>query len=182
MSDDVCGGVAPCRQRGAVLIVSLVFMLLLTIVSVTSMKSATLQERMAGNSKDINLAFQAAEAALRDGESLLAQISVGPFNGSNGLYLSCPDSSDSRAACQEPDWRDAASSGWQVVAAGTVSDVSRQPEYIIEEMISVSGASEVLDSDLPVVAEGYYRVTARGFGASDRSMVVLSTTYKRDGS
>ena len=172
---------SPRRQQGAVLIVSLVFMLLLTIVSVASMKSATLQERMAGNSKDINLAFQAAEAALRDGESLLAQVSVGPFDGSNGLYLSCPDPSDSKQACQEPDWEEANSSGWKIVTAGTVSDVSRQPEYIIEEMVSVSGASEALDSDLPVVSEGYYRITARGYGASDRSMVVLSTTYKRDG-
>jgi type IV pilus assembly protein PilX len=45
------------RQRGAVLIVSLVFMLILTIIAAASMQSSTLQERMAGNAKDSGLAW-----------------------------------------------------------------------------------------------------------------------------
>ncbi|WP_373093081.1 PilX N-terminal domain-containing pilus assembly protein, partial [Zhongshania sp.] len=49
------------RQSGAALIVSLVFMLILTIISIASMQTATLQERMAGNMKDNTIAFQAAE-------------------------------------------------------------------------------------------------------------------------
>lgn len=55
-------------QSGTVLIIALVFLLLMTLVGVAAMQGTTLQERMAGNHRDRNLAFQAAEAALREGE------------------------------------------------------------------------------------------------------------------
>ena len=166
-------------QRGAALIVALVFMLILTIIGAASMQSATLQERMAGNARNVDQAFQAAEAALREAESELAQVSVGPFNGSGGLYLSCADPADSRTSCKEPAWDNHSSTGWKVLTAN--SGVSKQPEFIVEELSSVADPDVALDSDKPIATMGYYRVTARGYGSSDRGMVVLSTTYKRDG-
>jgi type IV pilus assembly protein PilX len=170
----------PAKQHGAVLIVSLVFMLILTIVCGASMQSATLQERMAGNAKDVNVAFQSAEAALRAAEQQLDGITVGPFNGSNGLYLSCADPSDSRTSCDKPDWSQSTSQGWMVLN-NAVPNVNRQPEYIIEEL-NVSDPGAPLVSDRPVQTLSFYRVIARGYGASDRSRVVLSTTYRRDDS
>lgn len=59
------------RQRGAVLLTSLIFLLLLTLVGLSSLQNATLQEKMAGSLKLRNESFQAAEAALRAGESAL---------------------------------------------------------------------------------------------------------------
>jgi type IV pilus assembly protein PilX len=56
-------------QRGMVLLVSLVFLLLLTLVGLSSMQSANLQEKMAGSVSLRNQSFQTAEAALRVGES-----------------------------------------------------------------------------------------------------------------
>lgn len=53
-------------QQGATLAIVLIFLVLVTLVGVTAMTTTTLEERMAGNLKDRNLAFQAAEAALRD--------------------------------------------------------------------------------------------------------------------
>lgn len=55
-------------QRGAVLMVALMFLVILTMLAVTSMTGTTLEERMAGQYRDLNIAFQAAEAALRDAE------------------------------------------------------------------------------------------------------------------
>lgn len=52
-----------------VLLVSLVFLLLLTLLGISSMQNATLQEKMAGSITLRNQSFQAAEAALRVGES-----------------------------------------------------------------------------------------------------------------
>jgi len=43
-------------------------LLLLTIIGAAAMRDTNLQERMAGNMRDHNLAFQAAEAALRFAE------------------------------------------------------------------------------------------------------------------
>lgn len=54
------------NQQGATLAIVLIFLVLVTLVGVTAMTTTTLEERMAGNLKDRNLAFQAAEAALRD--------------------------------------------------------------------------------------------------------------------
>lgn len=59
---------APTSQSGAVLLVALVMLLLLTILGAAAMRDTNLQERMAGNMRDHNLAFQAAEAALRFAE------------------------------------------------------------------------------------------------------------------
>jgi type IV pilus assembly protein PilX len=57
------------RQRGMALLVSLVFLLLLTLIGLSSMQSATLQEKMTSSVMLRNQSFQAAEAALRIGES-----------------------------------------------------------------------------------------------------------------
>jgi type IV pilus assembly protein PilX len=56
-------------QRGMALLVSLVFLLLLTLIGISSMQNATLQEKMANSVTLRNQSFQAAEAALRIGES-----------------------------------------------------------------------------------------------------------------
>lgn len=59
------------RQSGVVLVISLIMLLALTLIGVTSSSVTGLEEKMAANSKDVNLAFQAAEAALRAAETSL---------------------------------------------------------------------------------------------------------------
>jgi len=60
-------------ERGMALLVSLVFLLLLTLIGISSMQNATLQEKMAGSVILRNQSFQLAEAALRIGESAVQQ-------------------------------------------------------------------------------------------------------------
>ncbi|SDS12701.1 type IV pilus assembly protein PilX [Pseudomonas asplenii] len=60
-------------QGGMALLVSLVFLLLLTLIGISSMQSATLQEKMAGSVTLRNTSFQTAEAALRMGENAVQQ-------------------------------------------------------------------------------------------------------------
>jgi len=55
-------------QRGVVLYVAMIMLLLLTLIGVTGMQVATLQQRMATNFNDFALAFQRAEGVLRDSE------------------------------------------------------------------------------------------------------------------
>ncbi|MBD3893974.1 PilX N-terminal domain-containing pilus assembly protein [Hydrogenophaga sp.] len=57
------------RQQGAVLVVGLIILVVLTLMGVQAMRTNLVQERMASNMRDRNLAFQAAEAALRAGEA-----------------------------------------------------------------------------------------------------------------
>lgn len=56
------------RQRGAALITSLIFLTVLTILGMSTLGTALLESRMAGNARDRNIAFQAAEIGLRDAE------------------------------------------------------------------------------------------------------------------
>lgn len=65
-------------QRGAVLMISLMFLVILTMLALTSMSGTTLEERMAGQYRDLNLAFQAAEAGLRDAERDLFSVGAAP--------------------------------------------------------------------------------------------------------
>lgn len=51
------------RQRGAVLITSLLLLLVMTMFALSSMNSSTMQEKMAANAQYENSTFQAAEAA-----------------------------------------------------------------------------------------------------------------------
>ena len=71
-----------CRQRGAALFISLMFLIILTLLGISAANVGLLQERMAGNVRESNEAFQAAEATLREIEQRLVQIGEG---GSGGL-------------------------------------------------------------------------------------------------
>ncbi len=52
------------NQKGAALITSLVFLVILTMLALSSMNTNILGEKMAGNTQEKNRAFQAAETAL----------------------------------------------------------------------------------------------------------------------
>jgi type IV pilus assembly protein PilX len=67
------------HQRGAALIVGLIMLLLLTLIGVAGMRDTLLQEKMAGNMRDREIALQAAESALRAAEAQLGN--------SQSLYL-----------------------------------------------------------------------------------------------
>jgi len=158
------------REAGSVLIIALVFLLLLTLVGVTAMQSTTLEERMAGNTRESSVAFQAAEAALREAEAYLEQAVVGPFNGAGGLYQpAAPDGT--------PRWHDTGTS-WKTWS-GKLVDVGRQPEYIIEEMAPYPDPGGTVAADEPLPEVQIYRITAIGYGGNVNTRVMLQTTYRR---
>jgi type IV pilus assembly protein PilX len=51
-------------QRGIALLVSLILLLLLTVLAITAASTSSLQQRMAGNAQEQNIAFQVAETGL----------------------------------------------------------------------------------------------------------------------
>lgn len=90
-------------ERGMALFVSLIFLLLLTIVGVAAMQNATLQEKMAGNTKLKNESFQYAEAGLRAGEAVVrGNTSIqgcAAAPDSQGPDLSVPITASASVAC-----------------------------------------------------------------------------------
>lgn len=158
-------------QRGSALIVAMVMLLVLTLLGVTAVRNTTLQERMAGNLRDSNLAFQAAERALREGEKFLRRPTLPPFTGANGL-LAMNDEAGEGAFWSAYDW---VGNGR---TAANVADVAREPRYVIEELppVPVAGGSERFG---PLPDIGFYRVTAQGVGGSADAIAILQTTYRR---
>ena len=79
-------------QEGFVLIVGLVILGLLTMLALSSMRDTTMQEKMAGASRDSGLAFQAAESALRDAENCLSGTTAGcAFDATNDAHFAQND-------------------------------------------------------------------------------------------
>lgn len=155
------------HQSGAVLVVSLVMLLLLSIISVAGMQTTTLEEKMTGNQRDRNLAFQAAESAIRAGENFLTQATLPTFNGNNGLY----------AQNGNPPGANSNWASYNTVAYAYDDLVASAPLYVIQRLADIESGSS-LDAGSYGQSE-MYRVTARGVGGTDAAVVVIQTTYKR---
>ncbi len=163
------------RQSGIVLVVSLIMLLLLTIIGLTGVQVTSLEEKMAGNSKDQNLAFQAAEAAIRAGEANIASVvAITAFNGSNGLY-----------GLGASTYNYATSAAW--TTAGTAEfnsgfSVNTQPRYFVKHIADVEGPEGDISignsgDNTPGAKISYFTITARGTGGRDSSQVFLQTYY-----
>lgn len=80
----------PQRQRGAVLFVALMFLILLTLLGLASSGSALLQERMTGGVRNRQLAMLGAESALRFGEAMVYNAPLTATYGQGGMaFPSC---------------------------------------------------------------------------------------------
>ena len=77
-------------QRGAVLVLALIFLLLLTLIALTTSSRSLLQERMAGAMRNAQQAEWSAENALRGVEWNIfsGNASVGCYNSSNPSTVS----------------------------------------------------------------------------------------------
>jgi len=75
----------PSQQRGTVLIMSMLMLLIMTLIGITTMNTATLEEKMSANSMNSNISMQASEsavdAALDDTANLVTALHSGaPVN------------------------------------------------------------------------------------------------------
>ncbi len=168
------------RERGVALFISLVLLLVLTIIGVSAVQTTSLEERMARNSHDNVLAFQAAESALREGENFLRNNinSTAGFTsaGTNGLWTA--------AQYNQPErWADGTvwSGANSVEVATAINGVNQQPRYIIEWVATVQRADNpfLQGSSYATIFDRIeiFRITARGVGGSPNARVVLQSTF-----
>ncbi|MEJ8821833.1 PilX N-terminal domain-containing pilus assembly protein [Variovorax humicola] len=166
------------RQRGISLFIVMMFLVILSILGITAMQSSNLSARVAGNEADRTLAFQAAEAALRDAEKDIKGLCTSGCR-STPISPETADQFDTTCAlglclpnATTPVWEQ--KDNWTV--AGRAADygaftgsaalpvVARQPKYLIEYF--KLGESFV------------YRVSATGYGATLSTQVLLQTSVK----
>lgn len=171
------------KQEGAVLAFCLIFLGALTVIAVGNMEGTIMEERMAGNMQDYNLAFQAAEASLDAAETWLAGQTFEPetaADGSETVWTGAGLDPDT----DTDDWWDERTQVWWDANADSATDimagVAQDPQYIIEEFFSSSqGQARNIGTSGGVNVRTFHRVTSRGVGGSNNSQVMLQTTYVR---
>jgi type IV pilus assembly protein PilX len=155
----------PGQQRGFALIMALIFLLLLTMLAVSTAQHALLQQRMAGSLRNAQQARMSAETALRG-----AEYSIWSVAGHPGVHLHCQDgriSSDDGCVIYRPlsapygvngaVTRFQAASGWITDVGKSYTGtqrrgytankgqptavLARNPMYIIEDLGSVRPSS-----------------------------------------
>ena len=162
-------------QHGSVLVVSLMILVVLTLLGISSMSGSIVEEKMAYNNRDYNLAFQAAETAMRNAEDFADSIaSMSAFGTTAGLY----------AEDVNPDVHNIATwTGANAIqlASGTIEGVHTQPQYIIE-LLSSEGQEDIninnYGESSGIGALNTFRITVRATGGTEATVVMLQTHYR----
>lgn len=175
------------QQRGTALVIAMLFLVILGMLGITTMTATTLEERMAGNVRDRDIAMQAAEAVLRDAERDLTNTNAAfRVVKANSFLASCAG-----GLCLQPGGP--LPTPFTDVPLGNLTDVTKsafygqftgeipiqgpvqQPRYMIE-LLGVEPAQ------LPAPPVGStvknFRVTARGVGKNPNTVVLLQTVFQ----
>ena len=138
---------------------------------------------MAGNMRDKDLAFQAAESALKAGEASLVEMPVTTLtanftgsnadNGTSGYYSTTPTADLSESEIVKDSF-------WTTnpVATSTVTGLGNgiaTPKYIIQKM----GVADCPNAAIGSSGCINYRITARATGGSTNAVVILESIYSR---
>jgi len=175
-------GHSPHAQRGAILVVSLMLLLVLTIIGVSSMQGTALEESMSYATRDRTIALQSAEAGLREAEAWIEAVaSPAALTGSNGLYRRA----DTIPYYNTPaTWLDANTSNYVTATAPTGSSSAK---YIVKELGLVSGTQGSMNLTGYGENKGSgdvttFQVTSRGTGGAANEAgaeVILRSNYGR---
>lgn len=157
------------RQKGYILITTLVLMIMLTAMSLTQVSLNTTQTRVATNAQDSMVGFEKTEGAANEAVNKLMNGTYTNTNflqNSNGFYILDPNSSS--AIWQTINW-----SGSSGVIPSFQGSSGAQADYIIEQLPSVVQPGQNMKTPTRV-----YRITARSVGASGNSSVLIQTTVQ----
>lgn len=170
-------------QRGTVLIASLFFLIILTILGVSAVNRTTIQSKISANDHNSDLAFQAGESSLSAAEqyinmmttvpSVITNCTTPPCNSvwaQNALNAKFKGASTFWWSSTNPDTD---GDFWPTYAielnssTQNVAYVSEQPLYFIEEY---GYLPDDLNPNTRAQGVGtyYYRITARGTGGVAR--------------
>lgn len=177
------------RQHGAVLVVSLLLLMVMTVLALGASQATRMQERMAGNARDHALAFQSAEAGLRAGERMIDDpgLTSAPVPCATarcqvyepGVLTTAQNLTYADHAFQLPAWW--TTHAWdyadddQITGDGlAISD----PQFYVEELEEVTDSLTIPPTG-PPPSRIYYRITSHAEGGTETAQVVLQSTYAR---
>lgn len=160
------------HQRGVVLIVALLLLVLMALVTFSTYNGTVLEERMAGNASNRNQTFQAAEMTLRGAERVVdanwasAELPCTPPGAGSAGYFAAEQSPT--PGMQGSVWWSANSADGSVLTGWSAVTGVTQVRYTIENL----GVKNV---PTPMTV---YRITARAVGDGGRTVVILESNYR----
>ena len=171
----------PKKQKGIVLIVGLVMVLLISINALSSISGSGLQEAMVGNMRDRGLSFQASEAALSVGESTLKIGTPPNCDGASNNGFICFLDFDSNQPSVSLQYAPIATFDAKGNTTSlSLSGIASQPRYVVEQLADyqVKDDGSALEyNGMPANQIRPYRITAIGVGASTDTQVIVQSIY-----
>jgi len=184
------------KQQGAVLFISLMFLIILTLIGISAANVSIMQERMAGNVRDSNVAFLRAEASLRVVEQGVRAIAT--TGGSGGLGV-IPIWTEAQGTLGM-DRNDCTLTGIDLDddvpdSAWTKTDIPefaalpepQQPEYIVIELSGATTSGGLAGSvcrpiggewrGAPLGDYTWYLIVSRARGPTGNAESVLQSIY-----
>jgi len=172
------------RQTGVALITAMIFLVVLTLLATAGMRGTLLEERMAANSRNRDLAFEAAEAALREG---ILKVQNGTITPTSGFTSACPGglclpstTGIDNATAVFPFGQTTPSASAKTYSGTALSYVANQPQYIVELLPDTAippGNSGGGGRNNPSGTATPYRITARGWGMTAEAQATTQATY-----
>lgn len=191
------------RDRGAVLVIGLIVLVVMTILGLSGMRTSVLQELMAGQTKESNSAFHAAEAGMQAALNYLAGLRRPPdvaHDGNSLITPACEISDTEPTSCSLGQFHPCCLlptviASWAAydpnvtgqVLAGRAIDAldgnaldriatAQQPHFVIEHrFVPSQGASSEAEAGTGK-GDHYFTVAAVGFDPGTNSRVILQTT------
>lgn len=181
------------RQSGMALIITLVFLVIISLVGLTVLNVSTLEEKMASGTRDKDLALQAAEMALLRAEKYIDQSVTGTTtftdNCTNGLCLT-PNSShllsrwEDGTICNPGFIWECNKSREVDVSSVSSATFAKNPRFFIEIVRNMGFSEDLVMGNIGDIPAGQsvriYRITSIGFGGSNESKVILQSTYAKE--
>ena len=187
-------------QRGISLVIVMIFLVILSVLGVSAMQTSTLSSKVARNQLDRTLAFQAAEAALRDAELDLNNkkfdkvtkctagaigcraklITAGGSNFGNDTTSDPTANRCNLGLCSTDDPVAGALPFWEERSRWTNTNDS----VVYGTYTGATGLPVVAQQPRYIIEyfkqgdEAVYRITSLGFGASASTTIMLQTAYK----
>jgi type IV pilus assembly protein PilX len=189
-------------QRGAALLVALILLVVITLVGLAAIGTTILQNKAAADQYDRQIAFQSAEAALRQAQVAITTATAGAGTPVSQTALSSAGFEDcsnvyngTPTECLANPYEDSNVPAADIVAvpasAFSASAVAAgQPQYVVQYMGSFLAPTpkvRQIGGQAPYGAGSqgqmtdYYRVTARSADPSKvegRAIVTLQSTFR----
>ncbi|HAQ51090.1 MAG TPA: hypothetical protein DCR13_06045 [Gammaproteobacteria bacterium] len=155
------------QQQGIVLFLSLIILVLLTTLAISSMQMTILDEKMAGNTQNQQIALQSAESALQDSELWLSQQPTTPTPANARIWAL--DALDPTANNGISWWFEVGmpANATSFNTNGTVANV------VIEQL----AAQPAINMSGDNVSSTFFRITAEATGPDQQSRVLLQSSF-----